>query len=915
MTFGDPLQTLKFQSRENLGVLHEKLLTVQSKTKACKKPSASNSPSSLSNPNCGSRVSEYRSTNSRSMKILANSAAAAASTPKPADRQSSPGADSSGVGFYSTYGCKTPSTPRRSRLPTDNLAAYNSQPTLQSPSFTDGVMQHSSNDCFRRLPSEAIPSEYRPSGDLKASGPQLQLKRRRLLNSSTSEECSSSALHATPQSPPLKMRKNNSPSNGPAASGTAFSAAPTNVPGHRASTSMMPPGIAMPATSVQNGVVGLTNIGNSCYMNAGLVAVFSLPNFMRDLESKASIVANDSLYKAVVQLAGLKRKKKGVSMKQFLWLVKDKLSGHFKGIQQQDAHEFLNVLLVRLQEDWNNLGRCSTGMVKDVSDRVCPVADNFNSSICVTRTCSKCNHMSLSYETHTDFSLQFPKQDGRDQLHSIHGLLSEYLKSEQVERRCERCNHGFSRQQSSFSQLPRILMLHIQRADVDSAHNNRKRTDRLEIGSSLSLTGLCHPNAMAPPVVHRSHGDASSVASSALSDVKEDVSRHSVAASSVQNHNVAASSAQHHNVAASSAQHHNVAASSAQHHNVAASSAQHHNVAAFSAQHHNVAASSVQHHNVAAFSAQHHNVAASSAQHHNVAASSAQHHNVAAFSAQHHNVAASSAQHHNVAASSAQHHNVAAFSAQHHNVAASSAQHHNVAASSAQHHNVATSASELASAPGGGPPLVRGGAAGCPFDESHAHVQRTGASAPAACDGSAFSSATATPTCGVGGGLESAQVKRATSSCPESDVADPQADCARVLQSRQDMIDKMAEFHDPARTSAEELKEALNRSRQDMWSASSPSDNNSDETADPNIVLPSIDSDYRPVSVVSHLGEAIQSGHFIADVRAAQHGWLSYNDEAVTKISESDACRKWEREAYILLYLHRSVYDRFFASS
>lgn len=96
---------------------------------------------------------------------------------------------------------------------------------------------------------------------------------------------------------------------------------------------------------------GLSNFGNSCYMNAILQSLCSIPSFVNDLLNQGfpwGKIPHDALNLCLAQMLVLKDiyniKTKGellVSIKNTISLAADILSGD----RQNDAHEFLSVCL------------------------------------------------------------------------------------------------------------------------------------------------------------------------------------------------------------------------------------------------------------------------------------------------------------------------------------------------------------------------------------------------------------------------------------------------------------------------------------------------------------------------------------------------------------------------------------------
>merc|ERR1719167_706427 len=68
---------------------------------------------------------------------------------------------------------------------------------------------------------------------------------------------------------------------------------------------------------------------------------------------------------------------------------------------------------------------------------------------------------------------------------------------------------------------------------------------------------------------------------------------------------------------------------------------------------------------------------------------------------------------------------------------------------------------------------------------------------------------------------------------------------------------------------------------------------------------------YRLLSVVSHYGDRISSGHFVADVFRFDAGeWYQYDDTIVTKTSEQIVRgERNQKNSYILMYIHLPLWE------
>ncbi|XP_058887303.1 ubiquitin carboxyl-terminal hydrolase 37-like [Acipenser ruthenus] len=69
-------------------------------------------------------------------------------------------------------------------------------------------------------------------------------------------------------------------------------------------------------------------------------------------------------------------------------------------------------------------------------------------------------------------------------------------------------------------------------------------------------------------------------------------------------------------------------------------------------------------------------------------------------------------------------------------------------------------------------------------------------------------------------------------------------------------------------------------------------------------------SSYRLISLVSHLGRQVSTGHYISDVYDfLTDKWLTYNDEKVSETDESAVQAERKCTGYIFFYMHKKAYE------
>ncbi|VDN42650.1 unnamed protein product [Gongylonema pulchrum] len=69
--------------------------------------------------------------------------------------------------------------------------------------------------------------------------------------------------------------------------------------------------------------------------------------------------------------------------------------------------------------------------------------------------------------------------------------MDEHLKTEKIDRACEKCGAKTACKGQKFAQLPRCLVVFVKRYSYDEI--NMKRFDRIHIPKYLTLEGHCAP--------------------------------------------------------------------------------------------------------------------------------------------------------------------------------------------------------------------------------------------------------------------------------------------------------------------------------------------------------------------------------------------------------------------------------------
>ncbi|XP_045388475.1 ubiquitin carboxyl-terminal hydrolase 29 [Lemur catta] len=264
---------------------------------------------------------------------------------------------------------------------------------------------------------------------------------------------------------------------------------------------------------------GFPNLGNTCYMNAILQSLFAVPSFADDLLMQGlpwEKIPSDSVIMSLSMLFALKNICDRQTQEELLVNVKNAISAVaevFSGNMQNDAHEFLGQCLDQLKEDIKKLNSVlkterETGD-ENSSPRmyagnaltklfVCPVVANFEFELQLSIICKACGHAVLKTEPNNYLSINLHQEEKTLPL-SIQNSFDLFFKAEELEYKCEMCNHNSSVAMHKFSRLPRVLIVHLKRYRFNDAWLLVKNEQQIYIPKYLSLSSHCNESTKSPP--------------------------------------------------------------------------------------------------------------------------------------------------------------------------------------------------------------------------------------------------------------------------------------------------------------------------------------------------------------------------------------------------------------------------------
>ncbi|KAM3862486.1 ubiquitin carboxyl-terminal hydrolase 37 [Diretmus argenteus] len=292
-----------------------------------------------------------------------------------------------------------------------------------------------------------------------------------------------------------------------------------------------PSTLAQPQTPLQ----GFSNLGNTCYMNAILQSLFSLPSFSNDI-LRLGIPWKKVPVNALLRRFAHLMVKKDVgcpeTKKDLLRKVKSAISStaeRFSGYMQNDAHEFLSQCLDQLKEDvekmnksWRNEAASLSSVAGEDGQQgtatsppakaepgeevdtsriyTCPVVVNMEFEVQHTIICKGCGEVVTKREQFNDLSIDLPRRKKTLPLRSIQDSLDLFFRMEEIEYSCEKCNGKAAKVTHKFSKLPRVLILHLKRYSFNAQLSlNSKLGQQVVIPRYLTLLFHC-TEATRPPL-------------------------------------------------------------------------------------------------------------------------------------------------------------------------------------------------------------------------------------------------------------------------------------------------------------------------------------------------------------------------------------------------------------------------------
>ncbi|XP_075224173.1 ubiquitin specific peptidase 36 isoform X2 [Lycorma delicatula] len=245
---------------------------------------------------------------------------------------------------------------------------------------------------------------------------------------------------------------------------------------------------------------GMINMGNTCYLNSTLQALFHVPAFVNWIlndkihSAKCGIingtVHTECLICTVMKTLQFSQRNSGTPIKPLQIYSKLKLiCKHLVHGHQEDAHEFLRYLIESMERSYLTIVQGTK--LDSYSKETTPLNQIFGGYLRTEVTCLECRHVSTTFQHFQDLLLDIRT------VGSVEDALDAYFGREQLGEgeeayRCEQCHRRVAATKKfSIQKAPNVLCMQLKRFGIFGG----KISKHVSLKQKLDLSRFMHPSS------------------------------------------------------------------------------------------------------------------------------------------------------------------------------------------------------------------------------------------------------------------------------------------------------------------------------------------------------------------------------------------------------------------------------------